>query len=74
MLCVNKYPQKYVDMLSKSARSFRHTETWWPRPRKQAGEKNAALDAAIETFEADFFGNMVLVLDDYFVHRARGWS
>ena len=40
---------------------------------KQAkGASTKTLDSALASFEPEFFNNMVLTLDSYFVHRLRG--
>ena len=39
--------------------------------RNRAGD-SSELDAAIAAFEPHFFNNMVLALDNLFVHRSRG--
>jgi hypothetical protein len=42
-----------------------------PRARKRASD-GSQLDSAIAAFEPHFLNNMVLALDNLFVHRARG--
>ncbi len=37
-----------------------------------AANGNAAVESALASFEADFFNDLVLVLEGSFVHRARG--
>jgi hypothetical protein len=40
--------------------------------RDQVGTNNAHYNFSIDSFEPNFFHNMVLALDRYFVHRMRG--
>ncbi len=64
MLSMTNYPKDYIDRCQAkvdahvAAYNRLHTAT--------------ADDAAAKAFEPVFFNNMVLVLDAYFVHRARG--
>jgi len=62
MLCINRYPQRYVDAcrLAMEAQLAAYREM-----SKAAGAKAAS-------FEPLFFNNLALVLDRCFVHRARG--
>jgi hypothetical protein len=62
MLSVNSYPRTYVDACR--ARSKAQVASY----REVA--KGAKSDA-ITAFEPEFFNNMVILLDSYFVHRAR---
>jgi hypothetical protein len=72
MLCVNNYSKKYIDEcrlkvedLIVSYRNLINTIT------KQNVQDEIRLNAAIESFESVFFNNMVMVLDNYFIHRSR---
>jgi len=72
MLCVNSYSKKYIDECRikiedqvVSYRNLINTIT------KQNVLDEIRLNAAIESFESVFFNNMVMVLDNYFIHRSR---
>ncbi len=63
MLCMNNYPQDYIDEC--------HT-----RVKSQIAAYDSLIAAtgkqsAIDAFEPVFFNNMVLLLDQLFVHRSR---
>ena len=60
MLCVNKYPQEYVDDCKKRFQD------------QLAAFQNLPAGPAREAFEPLFFNNLVLVLESSFVHRTRG--
>lgn len=73
MLCMNSYPRAYVQQCRRlvdtqlaayDAVLAATTAKGASRPKK--------LDAAIADFEHAFFNNMVLVLEQMFVHRTRG--
>ena len=40
--------------------------------REEAGTRKSAFKSAVDLFESFFFSNLVLVLDNLFVHRGRG--
>ena len=64
MLCMTTYDQSYVDdCRSKIASQV-------SAYRALASTAKGA-DAALEAFEPVFFNNLVLALDNYFVHRSR---
>ena len=63
MLSVNKYPQDYIDACR--ARVKAQVSTY----RKLI--KTTTNDSAIASFVPVFFNNMAIILDSYFVHRAR---
>jgi hypothetical protein len=63
MLSVNKYPQDYIDACR--ARVKAQVSTY----RKLI--KTTKNDSAIASFVPVFFNNMAIILDSYFVHRAR---
>lgn len=63
MLSMNKYPKPYIEACR--ARAAAQVASY----RKLA--KTAKGDAALAAFEPVFYNNMVLILDAYFVHRAR---
>jgi hypothetical protein len=72
MLCVNNYTQKYIDECrSRVAEQVSAYHTLVAAARNQAATDEPLLNTAIEAFEPHFFNNMVLALDNYFVHRAR---
>ena len=72
MLCINKYTQKYIDecraKITLQLSTYKNLVT---AAGKQAGANKVQLNAAVQAFETTFFNNMVLVLDNYFVHRSR---
>jgi hypothetical protein len=66
VLAVNRYPQEHVDACRAA---MRRQLAGYDALAKVAGSaKGAALDA----FEPDFFANLVLALDAWFLHRTRG--
>jgi hypothetical protein len=72
MLSVSSYKQEYVDACRARVKAqlaaYKHLRQ---TASAQAGKDVAALDEAFESFDAVFFDNMVMTLDEYFVHRAR---
>ena len=72
MLCVNNYTQKYIDeRRSRVAAQVSAYQALVATARNQAANDEPQLNAAIEAFEPHYFNNMILVLDNHFVHRAR---
>jgi hypothetical protein len=72
MLSMNNYTQKYIDecclKVNLQLSTYKNLVT---TARKQVGDNNALLNSVIESFEPNFFNNMVIVLDSYFCHRSR---
>ena len=64
MLGMNKYPKKYID----EARA--NIDSLLSQYRKLA--KSAGSSPALNALEPNLFNHLVLVLDQYFVHRLRG--
>lgn len=60
MLCVNKYKKDYV----AACRSKMEAQ--------MKAYKALPKSPALEVFEPLFFGNLVLAMDAFFVHRSRG--
>jgi hypothetical protein len=72
MLCVNKHTQKYIDeCCSKVEAQISAYKNLNTTVRNKNAIIQPKLHVAIESFEPVFFNNMVLVLDNYFVHRTR---
>lgn len=72
MLCVNNYTQAYIDECrAKVAAQVASYKTLVETAKGQAKANGPLLDAAIDAFEPNFFNNMVVTMDSYFVHRAR---
>ena len=72
MLCVNKYPQDYVDRCrSRVKQQLGAYRDLIATATSRDKTKDPKISAAVESFEPVFFNNMVLVLDTYFVHRSR---
>jgi hypothetical protein len=72
MLCVNKYPQDYVDRCrSRVNEQLCVYKDLIVAATSGNKSKDTKINAAVETFEPMFFNNLVLVLDTYFVHRSR---
>jgi hypothetical protein len=72
MLARNTYPKSYI--AACRARVLSQVEDFRKLAAaiKHAGAKGPALDRSFEALEVAFFNDMVIVLDGYFVHRARG--
>lgn len=60
MLCMNKYPQEYVDDCKQRLQD------------QLVAYRELPAGPARDVFEPLFFNNLVLVLECYFVHRTRG--
>jgi hypothetical protein len=72
MLCVNSYTQEYVDKCrSRIGEEVSAYQALIAAARNRPGDPSQ-LDAAIKKFEPHFFNSLVLALDSFFVHRARG--
>jgi hypothetical protein len=67
MLSVNSYPTTYVDACR--AKVLDQIDAYRDVVRAASGGKK--FDAAIATFEPLFCNNMVMALDNYFLHRSR---
>jgi hypothetical protein len=63
MLCINGYSQDYIDQCRAKVNS--QLENY------RALVAHVQDESAIEAFEADFFTNMLFVLDNLFVNRSR---
>jgi hypothetical protein len=72
MLCMNNYTREYVDecrsKIEGQVASYREVTAAGANLR---GGGKAQFDTALRAFEPVFFNNMVLVLENYFVHRSR---
>jgi hypothetical protein len=71
MLAVTSYPQDYVDSCRRrmEAQLAAYDELG---SAVRSGAAKARAGKALESFEPLFFGNLVLALDECFVHRTRG--
>jgi hypothetical protein len=69
MLSKNEYTQSYVDECRNKVAL--QLETYKQMVDTAKKHNDPELNSAIESFETNFFNNMVLVLDQYFVHRSR---
>lgn len=67
MLSVNSYPHEYVEECR--AKIARQTSAY---EKLSAGASGTPAESALAEFEPLFFNHMVLALDHYFLHRARG--
>ncbi len=72
MLCITSYGREYIDdcraKIDGQVTAYRELAAAGANLR---GSSTAQFDAALQTFEPVFFNNMVLVLENYFVHRSR---
>jgi hypothetical protein len=71
MLAVTSYPQDYVDACRQrmEAQLAAYEELAASLPASGAGQARAG--KALASFEPSFLGNLVLALDECFVHRTR---
>jgi hypothetical protein len=69
MLSRNNYTQDYVNECRKKVELQLSTYLHMVQMAKK--QNDTELNSAIDSFEVNFFNHMVLVLDNYFVHRAR---
>jgi hypothetical protein len=71
MLSMNSYPKDYVDQarsrIEQQVSAYRRLAS---RAREASGA-GSPLAAELDSFEHVFFNGMVLLLDNYFVHRSR---
>jgi hypothetical protein len=73
MLSINRYDQAYVGQArARIASQLSTYATLLAAMKGQAPGDGDAQDAVIAAFEHDFFAHLVLALDHYFDHRARG--
>ena len=73
MLGMREYEQDYID----ACRSRVETQVAMFREVAQAARDHgdadvSSLEGALESLEFEYFNNMLLVLEGYFVHRLRG--
>ena len=73
MLGMREYDGDYID----ASRSRVETQTAMFREVAQAARDHgdadlSGLEGALESLESEYFNNMLLVLEGYFVHRLRG--
>lgn len=72
MLAVDHYDQTYVDgCRERVGTQVAAYQELIAAARDARDPREERLGAAIDTFEPLFFNNMVLVLDDSFLHRSR---
>ena len=72
MLGVKTYTQPYVDRCrSKVDSDIAAYRKLVAAARNQASGDQERLNSAIDAFEATYFNNLVLILDELFVHRLR---
>jgi len=69
MLCMNNYAQVYIDDCRAKVDD---QVAAYKKVVSAASGGSKKLESAIEAFEPVFFNNLVLVLENYFVHRTRG--
>ena len=69
MLCMNSYPQDYVDQCR--SRIDQQLVAYRRLAAAAEAKSDEKLGAAAAAFEPLFFNSLVLVLDSYFVHRSR---
>jgi hypothetical protein len=69
MLCVDTYPKDSVDACrSRMEAQLAVYRVLVTTAREKAGTGKSAFDLAVGSFEPLFFSNLVLVLDNSFVH------
>ena len=71
MLCMTTYDRSYVDDCRSKIASQVSAYRALASTARGSGAERSELDSALEAFEPVFFNNMVLALDNYFVHRSR---
>jgi hypothetical protein len=72
MLSISTYTQDYIDACRSRIDSQISAFDALTKAASRLGpDGGAPLQAAMEAFEPQFFNHMVLVLDNYFCHRAR---
>jgi hypothetical protein len=72
MLSMSTYPQDYIDSCRRLVDSQLASYRALVAASGEPGGDRAGLDAAVADFEPRLLSSMVLVLDQLFVHRARG--
>jgi hypothetical protein len=72
MLSVNSYPRTYVDgCRAKVEGQIKAYQDVVGTAGTVGAKEGAKLEAALAAFEPQFCNHMVMVVDDYFLHRSR---
>src|SRR3954454_14824564 len=70
---VEEYEQDYIDACRSRMESQIAMFHEVARPARDHGDADVTgLEGALESLEYEYFNNMLLVLEGYFVHRLRG--
>ncbi len=72
MLCMNSYPQSYIDdCRTRIGAQVKAYQALTRAAKADGAGGGAALDRAIGDLEPHYFNNLLLAMDCFFVHRAR---
>ena len=72
MFGIRNYTKEYIDgCRSKVDSDLAAYRNLVKAARNQSASNKTRLNSAMEAFEVTFFNNMVLLLDNFFVHRLR---
>lgn len=73
MLGMQEYEQDYIDACRSRIESQIAVFREVAQSARDHGDADvSALEGALESLEYEYFNNMLIVLDSYFVHRLRG--
>ena len=72
MLSVSAYPQRYINEARARISEQVAVYVELARELRSAGPAKSGAMAALEALEPEYFANLVIALDNHFVHRSRG--